>query len=417
MRSGQEAAAVGQCLREVSSCCPRCGALGQPSVGQQPPPSQQAQQAQQLEPPQHTSPGRGAGSSSSLHSTQQGSGAEASDPSFERLLLRLNLSNSDWRGLLMRSLQGALDAADSGAGSEAAGAPAAAAAGRVEGPTSNPQAAQQVAAAAGPPQKAQPACVQQKGKVGQAGSLPASPRITAGRRSSSTAANTPAGGSAATAASGEAARHVLPPAPSPVAPPAADTLRHVVSTNRQLIHRQLAAGNRSGQNARQQERSRGAEGAAQPVMHAGVTPAADCGVPGVPLASQPPVPAACTAAGGPELESVDDIVARLQCHQHSYTSGSDGGGGSSSGEGGGGTHVGSEGGADAAVDAALPAGGSSVLLCEPQPSQSTLVSFGSGWEKPLSASGGTAGDAAQNTAQWGGISDGSECYEDDFEPE
>lgn len=421
-QSGQmAAAAVRQTRIERSSgCCPHCGVPGkQPERAEQqvaPP-----QQAQQQAPEAEAKPG--GNSSSGTCSAQQSSSRAACGPDFEQLLLQLNLGSSDWRGLLMRSLRGALEAQGSDAASEAAIAPAgsAAASGAPAAQQAAQRAAQQAAqqvAPAGAAREAELVGGRLKGKAVQAGSLPASPRITAGRPSTATApgvlpvaAAAGAGGSSTRAAAARVVQHGVAGLNAYTAQPAADTMRQVVNTNRELIRWQLAAAER-GQGVRQQEQGGGSVGGEETAGPAGVAPAAaDNAGPAAQPAGRSPVPVPASIADGQQMESADDIVARLQCHQHSFSS-------SSSDGGGGGSVASSYGRTRQTGQEQLQHGVYIEPLSDAQPSQSTLVSFGSEWERPVGMSGGGHGDGVEGAAPLGGSSgSGSESYEDDFEPE
>lgn len=401
-------------VERSGGCCLHCGGQQQ-QLGL----AQQAQQrVQQLE-MKPSSIGRPGGSGPGKHITQQSSASAAGDPNFERLLLQLNLSNSEWRGLLMRSLQGALETQGSHGDGEPADEPArgcTAGTDGADGAAGPGEQASKQEAAAGVLLESEPPGGQLKGKRGQAGSLPASPRVPARRRSSAAVvgvegAAVAAHGSSIVAAVPAAGWRGAAAAKVQAVPAATDTMRQVISSNRQLIRQQLASAAASGTARgmrRQPEQVRSADGEAEPVgqpdMHSAA--AAEFGVPAAESSSQQGALAAATV-GGQRIESADDIVARLQCHQHSFSSSSCGGGAEGLGR------TGSEGELDTADDAQLPAGRCGAALGEPQPSQSTLVSFGSEWEQPLGTSYGEHGGGAEQAS--GGYS--SSEYEDDFEPE
>lgn len=408
-------------VERSGGCCLHCGGQQQQQQQQQLGLAEQAQQRVQQLGMKPSSFRRTGGSGPGMHSAEQDSVSAAVDPNFERLLLQLHLSNSEWRGLLVRSLQGALETQGSHGGGEPADEPARgceAGTDGTDGAAGYGEQASQQSAAAGVLLESEPPGGQLKDKRGQAGSLPASPRIPARRRSSAAVggvegAAVAAGGSSITAGVPAAGRRGLPAAEVQAVPAATDTMQHVISSNRRLIRQQLASAAASGTARgmrRQPDQARSAEGEAEPAgqqgMHSAVS--AECGV----LAAEPSNQQGALAAAsedGQRVESADDIVARLQCHQHSFSSSSCGGGAEGLGR------TGSEGELDAADDAQLPAGSCGAALGEPQPSQSTLVSFGSEWEKPLATSNGEHGSGAEQAS--GGYTESSSEYEDDFEPE
>ena len=289
------------------------------------------------------------------------------DAEFERLLQQLNL-NSSWRGLLMRSLEGALEATGGEAGSRVGCA--------AEQPVTEHPAALPAAATAGVA-----TATKRKPAAAAAQPLGASPRIAARRSTAHTAAERE------------------PAVPAACAAPAlavADTMQHVIGRNKQLIQQQLAAAQAGAAAPRQRSGRR--LGTVQAVE-------ADCGS---------PVPAAA--------EDAEAVLDRLECHQwgaHSalvagsqVNSSSNGGGGSSSSSGAGGRP------ASAGAEAAQAA---HVLATQRSPSNSY-----DGWQEHGGSSHSgdrrqmqpwwehAARDSRGSSGSWQSQPEGTQ-YEDDFE--
>ena len=411
--------AAAQQREPCGSGYPTCGGPVQQQQEQQQEQQQQQQQQQQQEEEPWPPSSAAGGASSSGCSAEQFTAGEAPDPHFERLLRQLNLQDSSWRGLLARSLQGALQAAADGTGSTAACSAADARSDGLAAP--GEQRVVQEAAAGAKHEAGLPTCL---ALAAPAGCPPASPRIPARRRSSAAAAareegaGKAAGGRAPAAALGGA---VGPGVCTPRRPPlqAAGTMRQVVSRNQQLIQRQLAAAAAAADCQSLRRRQGGSEAAAPSEMidaaGAGQAPrrlaaCTESTASAAAAAHHAPQPeathAACSPPAGPEVEAAEEIVARLQCHRRTYSSGSGSVDSACSGGGPSARSGASSGGpGDAAGEQHLCEDGSAGPAVQEQPSQSTLVSFGGEWDEPAGA-GGRAGSSS-----------GSDGYEDDFEPE
>jgi hypothetical protein len=215
------------------------------------------------------------------------------DAEFERLLQQLNL-NSSWRGMLMRSLEGSLQAAGGKPGSRAGCTSGCASGNQAAGALSDqiavePAAAAPAAFAAAENGKPAPAAAQPHG---------ATPRIAARRSGTQSVAQQE------------------PAVPTVCAAPAlatADTMQHIIRRNKQLIQQQP------------QQQQAAVQAGAGAHRRSGSTQAVDADCRG---------PASVAAAA---LDDAEAILARLECRQwgaHSPSAARRGSGSSSSNGGG-----------------------------------------------------------------------------------